>query len=418
MAATVPSTGADRVHAGGEDGEPARPRSVLMLTPRWARDGGVGAHVQRSAELLAREGSRVTVLVARVESEERIDDVAVLESPRLFDRDATAAARLGDALSTGAEIVHVHQVDDPALIAALRERAPVVVSAHGYPACTSGVYYFRPGSECTRGHGPGCVPNLTLRGCAHMRNLARLPSLYASATRGRRTLELADLVVSYSTSVDRHLAANEIRERVIVPYFPTMAARTTSAPAGRRRVVFAGRIAHAKGVHVLIRAAREVEAEFVLCGDGGELDAMRRLANRYGLEDRVRFTGWLAADALAHELAEASVVAMPSVWPEPFGIVGIEGFAAGRPAVATATGGISDWLEDGISGLLVSPGDARALARAVEELLSDPERQDRMGAAGRERALPKFSPERHLQMLLSGYARAKDRFAVRASPRT
>jgi len=385
-----------------------------MLTPRWARDGGVGAHVQRSAELLARAGAQVTVLVARVETDERVDGVAVLENRRLFERDAPASARLGDALSVDAEIVHVHQVDDAALIDALRARAPIVVSAHGYPACTSGVYYFRPGQECTRGHGPGCIPNLILRGCAHLRNPLPLPSLYANATRGLHTLSRADLVVSYSSSVDRHLAANRIEARTIVPYFPTMAPREGSGHSGRRRVVFAGRIAHAKGVHVLIRAAREVDAEFVLCGDGGELASMQRLARRYSLQQRVRFTGWLSADDLAEELAQASIVALPSVWPEPFGIVGIEGFAAGRPAVATATGGIGDWLTHGSSGLMVRPGDARALARALEELLADPARQERMGAAGRAHTLANFSPERHLHALLAGYARANERFAARA----
>jgi glycosyltransferase involved in cell wall biosynthesis len=385
-----------------------------MLTPRWARDGGVGAHVQLSAELLARAGSRVTVLVARVESDERIDGVEVLESNRLFDREAPVSARLGDALPLDAEIVHVHQVDDPVLIDAVRARAPIVVSAHGYPACTSGVYYFRPGHECKRGHGPGCVPNLLARGCAHLRNPLPLPSLYASATRGLQTLSLADLAVSYSSSVDRHLAANGIRERMIVPYFPTLAARPASGRAGGRRVVFAGRITHAKGVHVLIRAARLLDAEFVLCGDGAQLASMRGLARRHGLEQRVRFAGWLAADDLGQELADASIVAVPSVWPEPFGIVGIEGFAAGRPAVATATGGIGDWLQDGISGLMVRPGDARALARALGELLDDPERRDRMGAAGRARTLARFSPELHLSELVRGYARAKDRFAARA----
>ena len=85
MVARSPSLGAAGERATAENGERARPRSVLMLTPRWARDGGVGAHVQRSAELLARAGTRVTVLVARIESDEAIDDVAVVENRRLFE---------------------------------------------------------------------------------------------------------------------------------------------------------------------------------------------------------------------------------------------------------------------------------------------------------------------------------------------
>jgi len=160
-------------------------------------------------------------------------------------------------------------------------------------------------------------------------------------------------------------------------------------------------------VEVLIRAARTVDAEFVICGDGWRLDAMRRLARRLGVAERVCFKGWLGADELAHELAEASVVAMPSVWPEPFGLVGIEALAAGRPVVASSTGGVGDWLEDGVSGRCVRPGDAPALARALNELLADPALQRTMGAAGREMVAARFSPEQHVAALLEAYRAAR-----------
>jgi len=98
---------------------------------------------------------------------------------------------------------------------------------------------------------------------------------------------------------------------------------------------------------------------------------------------------------------------VPSVWPEPFGLVGIEGFAAGRPAVGSATGGVGDWLKDGVSGLCVAPGDAAELARALNELLADPQRQRAMGLAGRDTVAAHFSPERHLAALLEAYATAR-----------
>ena len=135
---------------------------------------------------------------------------------------------------------------------------------------------------------------------------------------------------------------------------------------------------------------------------------MREQARRHGISERVRFTGWLGGAELACELAEASVVVMPSLWPEPFGLVGIEAFAAGRPAVASATGGIGDWLEDGVSGLLVPPADAGRLASALSELLEDPDRQRRMGAAGRESVAARFTPARHVAALLDGYERARE----------
>ncbi len=383
---------------------PKPPSSVLLLTPRWTRDGGVSAHVQTSAAALAADGVEVTVAVARVENEERPTGVRIVCAPRMFDASLPPAERLAELVGETPELIHFHQVDVPELVAHLRPNAAVVVSAHAYTACPSGVHYFRPGQECARAHGPACFANMLGRGCAHTRHLKTLPRKYRNSLRGLRALQQADVAISYSTAVDRHLADNGISRRAIVPYFPTMGAAPGQGHAERRRIVFAGRIVAPKGVGVLLRAARRVEAEFRICGDGRELEAMRALARRLGLERRVTFTGWLDGPALARELAAASLVVMPSVWPEPFGLVPIEGFAAGRPAVASAAGGVGDWLEHGVNGFGVPPGDADALARALAELVADPERQQRMGEAGLRTVSERFSVERHLEALREVYA--------------
>jgi glycosyltransferase involved in cell wall biosynthesis len=377
-----------------------------MVTPRWTRDGGVGAHVQASAAALAERGVSVAVLAAHARPEEGPGGVEIFERPQLLDRDEPMDSRIGDALAGEPTVVHMHQVHHPDLIASIRERVPVVASAHDYVACPSGAYYFRPGQECTRAHGPGCIPNMLLRGCTHGRNPKDISSMYAHSGRALAALRGADVAVSYSSAVDRHLAANGLEHRALVPYFGTTQPREASGHEERRRVVFAGRIVATKGVDVLVRAAREVDADFVICGEGRQLEEVRGLARRLGIDERVRFTGWLSAADLARELAEASVVAVPSLWPEPFGLVGIEALGAGRPVVASATGGVIDWLEDGRTGLLVAPGDAGALARALSELLDDPERQRIMGAAGRDAVAARFSPERHVTALLSVYERA------------
>jgi len=158
-----------------------------------------------------------------------------------------------------------------------------------------------------------------------------------------------------------------------------------------------------------------VDGEFVICGDGRQLAAMRELARRIDVEGRVSFRGWLSSEELAQEFADASVVVVPSLWPEPFGLVGIEALAAGRPVVASATGGIEDWLDDGVSGLCVKPGDVADLARALNELLADPQRQQRMGIAGRDAVNSRFSPERHVSAMLGAYARARSVWASDAS---
>jgi glycosyltransferase involved in cell wall biosynthesis len=398
---------AEGTDATSAHGGSAAPASVLLVTPRWTRNGGVGAHVQASAEALAESGLRVGVLAAHVEQAHRPPGIELIAEPDLYNRARSPHERIGAAATFAPEVIHLHQFDHPEAIAAMRELAPVVNSAHSYAACSSGLYYFRPGQECSRGHGPGCLPNLLLRGCLHSYRPRRLPEKYERAGRAQQSLRLADLAVAYSSAVERYLTANGVRRQARVPLFTTMVPAHGSGHEARRRVVFAGRVIKAKGVHVLIRAAAEVDAEFVVCGDGHALEQMRRLARRLGIADRVRFTGWLDGHSLAQELADASVVAIPSVWPEPFGLVGIEAHAAGRPVVASATGGTEDWLEDGQSGLTVPPADARALARALEELLRDPDMQARMGAAGRASVAARFSRERHVEALLRAYRTAR-----------
>jgi glycosyltransferase involved in cell wall biosynthesis len=359
-----------------------------------------------SAAALARHGVRVSVAAARIEPGEPVPGVELIEAPLMFDERADPAARLGGALAGAPAAAHLHQFDDPEVLASIRETTPAVISSHGYSACTSGVHYFRPGSECMRAHGPGCIPRLPA--CAHTSDPRGLPASYRKASRSLAALRLADLALSYSSVVDRHLAINGIARRGVIPLFTTMAPAVGSGHATRRRVVFAGRLVLPKGIAVLIRAARRVDAEFVVCGDGWRLEQMRRLARKLGVDERIEFRGWLSSEALAVELAEASLVAMPSLWPEPFGLVGIEAFAAGRPVIASATGGVGDWLQDGVNGLTVRAGDERELAAAIERLLDDPDRQARMGAAGRRTVAERFSEERHVAALLGAYETARE----------
>ena len=151
-----------------------------------------------------------------------------------------------------------------------------------------------------------------------------------------------------------------------------------------------------KGVDVFLRAAAELRASapgarFVVVGGalpGQEAHArdLERLAGELGLGDRVRFAGWRYGPADMPDVFRAlSVLALPSKEPEPFGLVLLEAMACGVPVVATDHGGPSEICVAGETGLLVPPGDARAMAGAIEQLLADPGRARLMGAAGRRR---------------------------------
>jgi glycosyltransferase involved in cell wall biosynthesis len=118
--------------------------------------------------------------------------------------------------------------------------------------------------------------------------------------------------------------------------------------------------------------------------------------------ERVRFVGWCGAEEMEERYAQARIVVVPSVWPEPFGLVGIEAMAAGRPVVGIDRGGIRDWLAHGETGLRVAPQPG-ALADAVRCLLEERETTARMGAAARERWRALYSPEAHHQVMQEAY---------------
>ena len=101
------------------------------------------------------------------------------------------------------------------------------------------------------------------------------------------------------------------------------------------------------------------------------------------LADRVDFLGLLDDDAMLAEIAAASVVLVPSRIIEGFALVALEAAHLGRPVVATDVGGLSETVIDGVTGLLVPPEDADALATAVDRLLAAPDRAATMGTAAR-----------------------------------
>jgi glycosyltransferase involved in cell wall biosynthesis len=122
-----------------------------------------------------------------------------------------------------------------------------------------------------------------------------------------------------------------------------------------------------------------------------------------GLHDNVEFLGHLNHDALAGSLKAAWVQAVPSTWPEPFGMVAIEAMMQGVPVVASAHGGLPEIVDHGVTGFLVPPGDSNQLAQALLRILRHRETAESMGAASYARAFDKFSIEACCDRFVSYY---------------
>lgn len=134
-------------------------------------------------------------------------------------------------------------------------------------------------------------------------------------------------------------------------------------------------------------------------GDGPQRAALEALARDLGIAGRVMFVGY--SNEVSAWLAASDVVAVPSVWQDALPLGVLEPMTLGRAVVATRVGGIPEMCRDGVEGLLVEPGDAAALARALARLVADPDLRDAMGARGRERAAVHFTPEAQLDAIAS-----------------
>jgi glycosyltransferase involved in cell wall biosynthesis len=153
-------------------------------------------------------------------------------------------------------------------------------------------------------------------------------------------------------------------------------------------------------VRALHRAGTTLGRSLTLtvAGEGPERPALEALARRLGL--RSEFAGWVDPGRRAELLRRADLLAVPSVWPEPFGLVGLEAGCVGLPAVGFAVGGIPDWLRPGRSGEL-APGDpptVRGLAAALVRALADARHLARLRRGAWEVA-QEFTPEAHVAKL-------------------
>lgn len=160
----------------------------------------------------------------------------------------------------------------------------------------------------------------------------------------------------------------------------------------RVRVLFVGRLTAIKGLRVLLDAfARAQKSQpalhLTLVGDGDDRAALERIAEPLG--DAVHFAGYQSQENVAKAMAETDIFVLPS-FAEGVPVVLMEAMASRKPTVASLVAGIPELVEDGVTGFLVPPGDAEALAQRINTLAADPALRRRMGQKGRQKVIQEF----------------------------
>jgi glycosyltransferase involved in cell wall biosynthesis len=395
---------------------------ILVANEHRALIGGVESYLRLVIPALLARGHELMYLHA-IDSQPEMPVVTdcAPNMPRVL---AGTASVLAEVAAWKPDAIYAHGMVDVTLEAALAAKYPTVFFAHDYyGACVSGTKRFAfPAIEpCTRALGVGCLACYHMRRCGGLSPFTMI-SLYRIQSQRRALLDRYAKVVVISRHMKREyerqgLAPDHV---VLVPY--AVEGTPESAPPAPKprtdRVLFVSRLTELKGGQALVEAvpiaARALgrPLRLVVAGDGAERPRIEALAQRLGVP--VEFAGWVDAAQRRALMKNADVLAVPSLWPEPFGVVGVEAGLVGLPSVAYGIGGIPDWLEHGISGE-VAPGEhptVAGLADALVRALRDPDHLMRLGRRAWESAR-RFTMEAHLAalepVLASAAARCADR---------
>lgn len=218
---------------------------------------------------------------------------------------------------------------------------------------------------------------------------------------------------TYSNFVRNAMIASGIpKEKISVTHAfaePLMASDPLRLPiknAERIRdpfILFAGRLESYKGVHVLVEALKYLPAntQIKIVGVGPD---ERRLKAMVGKDMRVEFCGFVPGNELWKMMGLATVVVVPSIWNEPYGLVALEAMCQGTPIIVAKSGGLPEIIGDSGAGIVVPASDAKALARAISAIVDHPDHAEAMGRTALDRAWELGNPQEHLAKVMNVYS--------------
>ncbi|MBK3405499.1 glycosyltransferase [Methylorubrum populi] len=376
---------------------------VLIVHNHYQIRGGEDAVVEHEAAALAEAGCTVETLAFHNDDiRTPIDRLRTAfeapHAPRGIARVVEAVRRFRP------DVVHAHNtfpLISPAVHGAVRALGPVTVQTlHNFRLACAGAMLMRDGAPCETcltGSSYAAVRHGCYRG-SRLGTLAVARMIDRHRRTGTWTRDVDAFVALTEFARGRFVAAGLPAHRIFVK--PNGLPDPGQPDAGPRDgILFAGRLSPEKGVEILKQAAARLAAPVDVAGEG---PLRERLEGAPGLT----LLGALPRGAMRTRIGRAAALVVPSLWYEGLPMVVAEAFAAGTPVIASRIGALAHLVEDGVTGLLVAPGDPAALAEAIERLRGRPEEARRMGAAARAAYLRDWTEEATTAALLTIYRKA------------
>ena len=361
--------------------------------------GGMEVYLRWLApELLAR--GHELVCVTRYPAEER-----VRWAPRGAQSVVLDDVEQLRTVTRGCDVALTSPLSSVNLEAALVAALPTALFAHTfYGTCVSGrkMHAFPQRRPCERRLGWKCLALYGPRRCGGANPLTALRLFKRETERAQLLGRFKRIVVASQYMAEEFVRNGVDRQRLECVPLPVERPEVPPERVFRSQVLFLGRMTALKGIDLLLDAlallrTRGQPLEIALAGDGAVRKVAEARAKRLGLA--ARFLGWVDESERSALLAQSGVLALPSTWPEPFGLVGLEAAAQGVPTVAFDVGGIREWLVPGLNGEIApsNPPTAHGFAAALERAL-EPTHWAELSAAAFARS-GGFTPATHLSAI-------------------
>jgi glycosyltransferase involved in cell wall biosynthesis len=380
---------------------------ILVLHNRYQQAGGEDSAVAEEIAMLKRHEHAVDYLGFDNESIRGVKGQALAAARAFYSfRSARAVAARIDAFRP--DIVHVHNflatMSPSVFFVAQQKHVPIVLTLHNYRLLCSNALLFRDGHPCEE-----CVTRHSF--LPGVRHACYRSSRLGSAVVGG-SIALHSILGTWRNRVDRYIALSEFEAAKIagsripsdrIRVKPNFVSSSLEGTGGGGFALFAGRLSPEKGLQTLIEADAEnlLPMPVHIAGDGPMRAALQHASSRK--ESRLHLLGVKPRGELQALMRKATVLVVPSIWHETFGMVCVEAFAAGLPILASSIGGLPEIVEDGVNGHLFPPGDATALAGALGLFEDGSDEMQNMRRAARRKFETHYSEERNYRMQMQIY---------------
>lgn len=387
---------------------------ILIIEHSSAMNGGVATYLREISSSLQEIGHMPVFAFGTNDKDRVINFPSSVFIPGLTTYSATtninSTKRLTELIgSEKPQVAFINICNNSSVIELISKDIPTILFLHvpGY-ICVSGTKMFtfpKPGI-CSRKFNISCIVNYYLRRCGNYRPFSGINSYIREKKCLNSLSGLKKILVASNYMRNLLISEGISEEKILTLAYPVASCGCDDFSASNKLdcslLLFVGRLSESKGVHYLLRAVKKIDKPYklLIVGDGYYRNYLERLSIKLNLSEKVKFTGWLKREEICELYKQCRVVVMPSLWPEAFGIVGIEAMRHGRPVVGFNTGAIPEWLDDGKTGLLAKYGDVHDLAEKIAFFLKNPQKACEMGERSRSIAVVSYDREIYRRNLM------------------